>query len=97
MGGWFNGGVCISARGEEMTLIEFTGTAKSLKFLLDKTEPFYCLVVTGRTKGVQLSGHKIKVPIVATSGGTNIHGGWWIRRLVYLKHNLKEGKGRLFQ
>ena len=97
MGVWFNGGFCMSARGEEMTLIEFAGTADSLKFLLDENEPFYCLVVTGRTKGVQLSGHKIKVPIVAVSGGTNIRGGRWIRRLVYLKHNLKEGKGRLFQ
>ena len=97
MGVRFNGGFCMSARGEEMILIEFAGTAESLKFLLDKEEPFYCLVVTGRTKGVQLSGHKIKVPIVATSAGTNIRGGRWIRRLVYLKHNLKEGKGRLFQ
>ena len=97
MGVWYNGGFCMSARGEEMPLIEFTGTAESLVHLGDKDEPFYYLVVTGRTKGVQLSGHKIRVPIVSVTGGTNIRGGRWIRRLVYLKHNMKEGRGRLFQ
>ena len=97
MGVWYNGGFCMSARGEEMPLIEFAGSAESLKHLSNSKEPYYCLVVTGKTKGARLSGHKIKVPIVAVSQGTNIRGGRWIRRLVYLKQNLKEGKGRLFQ
>ena len=97
MGVWFNGGFCMAARGEEMPLIEFAGSAESLKHLAETSDPYYCLVITGKTKGVRLSGHKIEVPIVSVTQGTNIRGGRWIRRLVYLKHNLKEGRGRLFQ
>ena len=82
MGVWFNGGFCMAARGEEMPLIEFAGCADSLKYLSETPDPYYCLVITGKTKGVRLSGHKSKVPIVAVTQGTNIRGDRWMRRLV---------------
>jgi hypothetical protein len=39
MGAWFVAGFCTGIRGEEKLLIEFAGTAKSLKHLLDAVDP----------------------------------------------------------
>jgi hypothetical protein len=50
MGTWFICGFSTGLRGEEMVLIEFAGTANRLRFLED-SEPWFRLVVSGRTKG----------------------------------------------
>jgi hypothetical protein len=65
MGTWFIVGFCSGLRGKEMLLIELAGTAQDLVFLKDDTCPHFILVVSGRTKGNQLSGAKFGVPITA--------------------------------
>jgi hypothetical protein len=84
MGTWFNGGFCTGLRGKEMVRIKFAGTAKSKdKWLKWEVDPFFMLVVTGRSKGNQLSGAKFSVPCVKhTEGITNLSPGIWIERLV---------------
>jgi hypothetical protein len=44
-----------------MLLIEFAGTANSLKHMNDAL-PHFVLVILGRTKGNQLSGSKFGIP-----------------------------------
>jgi hypothetical protein len=51
MGAWFVVGFCTGMRGEEMPLIEFAGTAQSLKHL-NEPRNYFNNVVSGRTKGV---------------------------------------------
>jgi hypothetical protein len=72
MGAWIIGGFCTGLRGEEMLLIEYAGTAKSIENLNDPKEPHFTFVISGRTKGNQLSGAKFGVPCVGTSEGTHI-------------------------
>jgi hypothetical protein len=68
MGTWFTGGFCTGLRGEEMVRIEFAGTAKTVdKYVYLKLEPDFMFVVTGRSKGNQLSGAKFSVPCVGTT------------------------------
>jgi hypothetical protein len=80
MGTWIIGGFCVGLRGEEMLLIEFPGTAKSLKHLLDpKLVPHFVFIVSGPTKGKQLSGPKFGIPCVSITEGTNLSQGFgWI-------------------
>lgn len=52
MGVWFVAGLCTGLRGKEKLLIEFAGTARSLKFLADSESPHFILVILGRTKGM---------------------------------------------
>ena len=80
-----------------MLLIEFSGTAKSLKHHDANPTPYHMLVVLGRTKNNQLSGAKLLLPMAATTEGTNIQPGKWLRRLVdYIKSEGRRG-GCLFQ
>jgi hypothetical protein len=101
MGVWFVCGFCTGLRGEEMILIEFAGTAASLKFLeeelLGGDEPWFKLAVSERTKGNQLSGAKFTLPCVGTTQGSGLQPGKWMQRLVETLHACGVTKGRLFQ
>jgi hypothetical protein len=89
MGTWFIVEFCLGLRGEEMLLIELAGTAWDLVFLKDDTCPHFILVVSGRTKGNQLSGAKFGVPIAARMEGTNLLPGKWIQQLVEIMTSKK--------
>jgi hypothetical protein len=81
-----------------MVRIEFAGTAKSIdKWLKRDMDPFFMLVVTGRSKGNQLSGAKFSVPCVKHTEGANLSPGIWIERLVKVMRSLGIRSGRLFQ
>jgi hypothetical protein len=97
MGTWFIVGFCSGLRGEEMLLIELAGTARDLVFLADEVCPHFILVVSGRTKGNQLSGAKFGVPIAARTEGTNLLPGKWIQRLVEIMTAKNDTRGRLFR
>ena len=79
-----------------MLLIEFAGTAKSIDNLDDPREPHFTFVISGRTKGNQLSGAKFGVPCVGTTKGTHLRPGRWIQRLVAVKQREGIRGGRLF-
>jgi hypothetical protein len=96
MGAWFMCGFSTGLRGEEMVLIEFAGTANSLRFLGD-SEPWFKLVVSGRIKGNQLSGAKFALPCVATTQGSTLEPGKWMKQLVETLRGCQVRKGRLFQ
>jgi hypothetical protein len=98
MGTWFNCGFCTGLRGEEMVRIEFAGTAKSVdRWMSRAVDPFFMLVVTGRTKGNQLSGAKFSVPCVKITEGTSLRPGKWVGRLVAEMRRAGIRSGRLFQ
>jgi hypothetical protein len=96
MGVWFVCGYCLGIRGEEMGLIEFAGTAQSIPHLND-SYPYFSLMVTGRTKGNQISGFKFDLPCVAKTEGTGLRPGAWIKRLILIRREMKDVSGRLFQ
>jgi hypothetical protein len=97
MGVWFIAGFCSGLRGEEMLLIELAGTATNLDFLGDRALPHFVLIISGPTKGNQLSGSKFGVPIVATTEGTYLRPGKWVQRLVTLRTEKGDTTGRLFR
>jgi hypothetical protein len=74
LGGWLVGGFCTGLRGEEQLRVEFAGTKNSLKWM-KKADPYFMFVVTGRSKGNQLSGAKFSVPCVAKTEGTGLQPG----------------------
>jgi hypothetical protein len=96
IGAWAIGGFCTGLRGEEQLRIEFSGTKKSLRWL-EKEDPYFMFVVTGRTKGNKLSGAKFSVPCVNKTEGTGLMPGKWVRRLVLLMEEAGVTSGRLFQ
>jgi hypothetical protein len=96
LGSWIFAGFCTGLRGEEQTRIEFAGTKKSLKWL-DKADPYFMLVVSGRSKGNQVSGAKFSVPCVFKTQGTGLIPGKWVERLVTLMVDAGITTGRLFQ
>jgi hypothetical protein len=80
-----------------MFLIELARTARDLSFLGDVNCPHFILVVSGRTKGNQLSGAKFGVPIAARTEGTNLLPGKWIQRLVEILTLKNDTCGRIFR
>jgi hypothetical protein len=98
MGAWFIAGFCAGLRGEEMLLIELAGTARKLEeFLTDSSCPHFVFVVSGKTKGNQLSGAKFGVPVAATTEGTHLMPGKWVSRLCSLMSLAGDTTGRLFR
>jgi hypothetical protein len=95
MGVWFIGGFCSGLRGEEMILIERAGTINSLSHLEDE-EPWFKFVISGPTKGNQLSGSKFAVPIVGTTSGSHLQPGKWLKRLATILQKEGSKNGRLF-
>lgn len=96
MGVWFSCGFCSGLRGEEMLLVERAGTLKSLSNLQGAGEAWFKLVVSGPTKGNQLSGSKFAVPLVDRTEGTGLEPGKWMRRLATTLSELKIKSSRLF-
>jgi hypothetical protein len=98
MGTWFCGGFCTGLRGEEMVRIEFADTANSVSKWMDKgPDSYFMFVVSGRSKGNQISGSKFSVPCVAVTEGTNLRPGRWLMRLVEILKKVGIRTGRLFQ
>jgi len=95
MGTWFVVGFCTGMRGEEIPLIELAGTRNSLDNKMGK-EPYFNVVISGRTKGNQVSGSKFKFPCVYITSGSGLNPGTWIRRLVNIRNEEKDESGRLF-
>ena len=95
MGVWFIVGFCCGLRGEEMMLIELAGTRNSLENMVGGQGHFK-LVLSGRTKGNQVSGSKFSFPCVNVTSGTGLNPGVWIRRLVTIRNEEKDTVGRLF-
>lgn len=96
MGCWFHIGFCLGLRGEEHVQIEFAGSARSLRNL--EGDPSYItIVVVGRTKGNQTSGHKFSIPCLGTTGKSGLKVGMWLKRLVWVRVQLGDGQGWLFQ
>jgi hypothetical protein len=79
-----------------MLLIEFSGTAKSIENLNDANEPHFVFVISGRTKGNQLSRANFGIPCVETTEGTQLRPGRWVKRLVGMKRTTGNRGGRLF-
>ena len=100
IGVWFIGGFCVGLRGEEMLLIEYAGTKKSIELLTNPEaglpSHFY-FTVTGRTKGNQISGAKFNLPCVGVTSGTGLRPGKWILRLVGALERRGKRGGRLFE
>merc|ERR1712232_347451 len=96
MGVWFIGGCCTGLRVEEMKLIENAGTKSSLVFLVDKDQPHFEFVISGRTKGDQLGGSKCAVPMVPVTQGNSLQPAKWIKRLFKEKEVLGLKHKRLF-
>jgi hypothetical protein len=95
MGVWYIVGFCSGLRGEEMVLIERAGTVNSLTHLTEE-EPWFKVVISGPTKGNQLSGSKFAIPIVGTTQGSNLQPGKWIKRLAGILKDEGSKNGRLF-
>jgi hypothetical protein len=98
-GFWFCAGFCAGLRGEEMPLIEFAGTWKSLSSIKSPKPglpPHFDLVISGAVKGHQTSGTKFAVPLVALTGQNGIPAGRWAQRFCNLEHMMGKRNGRLF-
>jgi hypothetical protein len=96
MGAWFIAGFCSGLRGEAMLLIKLAGTARDLSFLSNEVCPHFVFIVSGQTKGNQLSGAKFGVPIAARTKGINLQPGRWVKRLIDLLTIRNDTRGRLF-
>jgi hypothetical protein len=88
--------MCLGLRGEEIPLIEFAGTAESLQEL-QRAGEYFAAVISGHTKGNQISGSKFRVPCVVRTEGTDLRPGTWIKRLVFVKTEMGNTGGRLLQ
>lgn len=97
MGVWFVVQFCTGLRGEEMLLVEFTGTADSLKFLEEESDPHFLLRIKGRTKGFLISGKGFEIPCVARTGVSGLRPGRWMRRLVHWIQKEGRNHGKLLQ
>jgi len=95
IGVWFIVGFCTGMRGEEMILIELAGTRNSLEHMVGN-EGHFKVVISGRTKGNQLSGSKFSFPVVNNTSGTGLNPGTWIRRLIDIREEEGSSGGRLF-
>eukprot|EP00978_Attheya_sp_CCMP212_P007664 scaffold17786_cov50-Attheya_sp.AAC.2 len=79
-------GVCKDQGAEEANICNGrvdrcrAGTINSLTHLEDP-EPWFKFVVSGPTKGNQLSGLKFAIPIVGTTSGTHLEPGKWAKQL----------------
>jgi hypothetical protein len=96
LGNWLVGGFCTGLRGEEQLRIELAGTRKSLRWM-SKEDPYFMYVITGRTKGNQLSDAKFSVPCVAQTRGTGLQPGKWVTRHLGCLQKAEVTTGRLFQ
>lgn len=94
---WFLVGFCCGLRGEEMLLIETAGTEKSIEEELTTPVPHFEVMISGKTKGNQVSGRKFAVPCVNVTEGSGLEPGVWLRRLIRLQAETHNKWGQLFQ
>jgi hypothetical protein len=89
-------GACTGLRGEEMSLIDLHGTAKSVARFMKKesVDPHFKFVTLGRTRGVQENGHKFAIPCVKETQGAHLRPGIWLERLIAVKEELHRNPGR---
>ena len=78
-----------------MVLIEFAGTRNSLVDMVGD-DGYFKVVISGRTKGNQLSGAKFSFPCVNNTSGIGLNPGTWMERLVKIKSEGPNCGGRLF-
>jgi len=95
LGTWFIVGFCCGMRGEEMLLLELAGTRNSLDAMLGNKE-YFKIVLSGRTKGNQISGSKFSFPCVNVTSGTGLTPGIWMKRLVEIRMQETDNSGRIF-
>jgi hypothetical protein len=67
-----------------------------LKHLGDVVDPHFEFVISGRTKGNQMSSNKFAVPCVRVIEGTALQPGIWVERLVIVLREMGIRGGRLF-
>ena len=82
MGAWMVIGFCTALRGEEMLLVERSGTLETLANLEPGRHPIphFCVVVSGATKGNRLAGNKIKIPCAGITQTSGLRPGLWLKR-----------------
>ncbi len=95
LGVWFIVGFCCGMRGEKMLLLEVAGTRNSLNTILGERE-FFKIVLSGRTKGNQISGTKFSFPCVNITSGTGLTPGIWMKRLIDIRVKEGDKSGRIF-
>ena len=95
LGVWFIVGFCCGMRGEEMLLLELAGTRNSLEGMLEG-QGYFKVVLSGRTKGNQISGSKFSLPCVNITSGTGLEPGVWMRRLIDIRSEESDNSGRIF-
>ena len=79
-----------------MLLLEYKGTLASLRFLNCPGAPHYEVVILGRTKGNQISGSRFKIPVAATTSGSNLNPGEWMKRYTSILNKISYKGKRLF-
>ncbi len=97
---WFVVGFCTGLRGEEMLLIKFWGTYDSLEKLDSPPQnlpPFFCVIVTGPTKGQRLSGAKFGIPCIGKTQGTQLRPGKWAKRHLHHLKSMGQDSGYVFK
>ena len=92
LGVWFIVGFCCGMRGEELMLIELAGTRNSLENLGER-QGYFKIVLSGQTKGNQVSGSKFSFPCANLTSGTGLNPGTWIRRLIKSRDSEKDKSG----
>ena len=95
MGVWFIVGFCCGLRGEEMMLVETAGTRNSFTHF-NGTKPYFKIMLSGRTKGNQVTGSKVSFPCVDRTNGNDLNPGIWMKRLVAIRDSEHDDSGRLF-
>jgi hypothetical protein len=97
MGSWFVAGFYTALRREEMLLVEYAETAQEVRHLAWEVDLYFAWVISGRTKGNQVSGNKFKAPCLGTAGGTGLQSGKWVTRLLgIIKSQRRQQGGHLF-
>ena len=94
---WLLVGFCVGFRGEEMPLIELSGTLKSLTYIdhpLHGLIPHFDVYLAGPTKGNRISGSRFFVPCAATTA-SGLNPGRWMQRLNKVLRTLGISSGRL--
>ena len=95
LGVWFIVGFCCGLRGEEIMLIELAGTRNSFSHF-NGSKPYFKVMLSGRTKGNQLTGAKVTFPCVERTNGNDLNPGIWMQRLVAIRDAEPDDSGRLF-
>jgi hypothetical protein len=95
LGAWFIVGFCCGLRGEEMMMLETAGTRNSFAHFRG-SKPYFKVILSGRTKGNQITGAKVSFPCVERTSGNDLNPGVWMKRLVSIRDSEQDDSGRLF-